>query len=305
MHRLSSYTVFLLGISFLLLCGTFSYGTVNICTTTSLVADLLRSVGGEDVCVTTLMGPGVDPHLYQATLADCHKLSRADAIFYNGLYLEGNLTWTLQNIKKRGKSVHAVSADIPKEKLIAIEKTKDIYDPHVWFDPRLWALCVDTVRSALTEKDPAHAAGYKARAHALIKQYNTLYDRGIALAEKLPPGKRILITSHDAYSYFGKAFGFQVFGIQGISTVSETGLADIVKAVDFIKTHKVKAIFVETSVPWTTIARISRDSGASIGGELFSDALGPPGDVRENSHDVGTYAGMLEYNINTIVNALK
>lgn len=279
------------------------YGKIKICTTTSLIADMVDKVGGEFIETTSLMGPGVDPHLYRATASDLKKLSTAEIIFFNGLHLEGRMTDVFEGLAARGKAVFAVSDGIDRMRLLPLQGSSG-YDPHVWFDPRLWAECTDKVVHELAKKDPSNRAAYEARGAVFKKELNDFFIWGEGLSATLAKNARILITSHDAYNYFGRAFGFQVIGVQGVSTISEAGLADIVSTVDFIKKHQVKAIFVESSVSPAAIERISKDSGAQVGGKLFSDSLGGKGEII-CGYDVGNYGGMFKYNMETIVRGLK
>jgi len=280
---------------------------LSVVATTTIVADLVREVGGDRIQVEALMGPGVDPHLYKASARDVTRLSRADAVFYSGLFLEGRMEDVFQNLAKSRRTVFAVTEDIPKERLIESADSAGHPDPHVWGDPNLWKLAVESVAKRLSQLDPAGAPTYAARKTQTIRSYEALANWGKQQVARIPESQRVLITSHDAFNYFGRAFGFQVVGVQGISTVSEAGLADITKVADLVRSSKLKAVFVESSVAPAAIERISRDAGARIGGELFSDALGKPGDLRQGageSLDVGTYVGMLRYNIHTIVEAL-
>jgi manganese/zinc/iron transport system substrate-binding protein len=277
---------------------------LKVTATITMVADLARSVGGERVSVDTLMGPGVDPHLYKAAASDVTKLQQADVILYSGLLLEGKMQDLFTKLAQSKRRVHAVTDSIPKDRLLAPPEFEGQYDPHVWFDVTLWKMCIDTVAKALSEADAAGKESYERRADSLRAQMDQLHDWALKKAAELPPERRILVTSHDAYNYFGRAYGFQVVGLQGISTVSEAGLADVAKLSDFIREKGIKAVFVESSVPHNTIERISQDTGAKIGGELFSDAMGTPGQM-ENGYDLGTYDGMIKHNLTTIVEALK
>lgn len=290
---------------------TKTNAAVSVCATTSLVADLVKRIGGKHVTVYALMGPGVDPHLYKATASDVIELNRCQIIFYNGLHLEGRMTDIFENLTKKGKKVVAISQSIPKENLITLPGGSNQYDPHIWFDPRLWQQCAEVVGEQLSEMDPDNKDVYLQNARVFQSELQELFKWGSAQAQSLPANKRIMITSHDAYNYFGKAFDFVVIGVQGVSTTSEAGLADVVSIIDFIKKNKVRAIFVESSVSPATIERIAKDSGAKIGGELFSDALGASNDIRKvntqgiQSFNVGTYEGMFKYNMLTIVQSLK
>ena len=281
-------------------------GKLAVVTTTTMITDMVKDIGGDPVRVMPLMGPGVDPHLYKPTAEDARKLREARAIFHNGLLLEGRMAELFARAKQDGKVVHELASAVNKAHLK--DGGEGHHDPHIWGDPRLWALCTDVVVKGLSEADPANASGYATRGAETKARYLAAFEWCQQRVGQIPPASRVLITSHDAFNYFGDAFGFKVVGVQGISTVSEAGLADVAKTVDFIKANSVKAIFVESSVPPATIERISRDSGAKIGGELFSDALGTPGelkDVGDGKVDQGTYVGMIKSNVHTIVEALK
>ncbi len=277
---------------------------LKVTTTVAMIADLAQQVGGDRVAVTPLMGPGVDPHLYKATAADLTRLRDADIIFYVGLLLEGKMQDVLAKLARSQRFVYAVTETIPPERLLEPPEFAGHYDPHVWFDVTLWQECLATIEKGLSEADPAGAELYRRRAQETRARLETLHQWAVQKAAELPPERRILVTSHDAYNYFGRAYGFQVVGLQGISTVTEAGLADMAKLTDFIRDKGVKAVFVESSVPHTTIERISRDAGVKIGGELFSDAMGTPGQM-ENGYDLGTYEGMIKHNLTTIVEGLR
>jgi manganese/zinc/iron transport system substrate-binding protein len=276
--------------------------------TTTMIADMVRDVGGADIAVTALMGPGVDPHLYKASAEDALKLRQASVIFYNGLMLEGRMGELLDRLRSDGRAVYAVTEKIDPAELLRSDHDSNHPDPHVWGDAALWTRCIEVVVGGLSKAMPEKAAVFAERGAKVKADYTALHEWAKAEIGKLPVESRILITSHDAFNYFGRAYGFQVVGVQGISTVSEAGLADVAKSVDFIKANKVKAIFVESSVPHATIERIAKDSGAKIGGELYSDALGTPGEKVEidgQSYDCGTYIGMLKSNVHSIAGALK
>ena len=277
---------------------------LRVVTTVTMLADLIGDVGGDRVEVQCLMGPGVDPHLYKATAADVAKLQRADVIIYSGLKLEGKMQDLFDKMSRARKHIYAATADLPVDKLLQPAQFEGHYDPHVWFEVPFWEQCAGTVTKALIAADPAGKADYEKRGAEKRKRMQELHQWALNKANELPKEKRILITSHDAYNYFGRTYGFQVVGLQGVSTVTEAGLQDMVKLVDFIKEKKVKAIFVESSVSPVAIQRISKDSGARIGGELFSDAMGTPGQM-EHGYDLGTYEGMIKHNLTTIVEALK
>ena len=281
---------------------------MNVVTTTTMVSDMVKEIGGDRVNVVGLMGPGVDPHLYKPASSDVVKLQRARIIFYSGLMLEGRMTDLFFRMARAGKLVYAVTESIPEKDRLEPPEFAGHWDPHVWGDPILWSNCIVTVVDGLSKADPAGAADYAKRGRAVDASYKAMKAWALKRIAEVPRKHRILITSHDAFNYFGQAFGFQVVAVQGLSTVTEAGLADIAKMVDFIKQKKIKAIFVESSVNPAAIERVSKDANVKIGGELFSDACGKVGDIHEahgEKYDVGTFVGMLKHNINTVVDALK
>ena len=310
-HALRSivYSLALLGLSG---CGPSSSvgnsgGKPAVVATTTMIADMVRQIGGDDISLTALMGPGVDPHLYKASVEDAQKLGTAKAIFYNGLMLEGRLSELLDRLAAQGRVVHAVTAKLGDGELIHPQGAAHA-DPHVWGDAKLWSKCLEPVVEGLSRILPDKAGVFAERGQKWKAATLALHDWAKAETAKIPAEQRVLITSHDAFNYFGRAYGFQVVGVQGISTVSEAGLADVAKTVDFIKSKGVRAIFVESSVPHATIERIAKDSGAQIGDELFSDALGTPGEMvvaDGQSYDCGTYEGMLRNNVIAIRKALS
>ncbi len=277
---------------------------VRVVATVSMVADLVKQVGGDRVEVVGLMGAGVDPHLYKATASDVTKLQQSDVIFYNGLVLEGKMQDIFTKLARTKKFVYPVAEAISENRLLEPPQFEGHYDPHVWFDVELWTFCSQTVVKGLSEYSPKDKVYFEQRGKEAATKLRALHEWSLKKANELPKDRRILVTSHDAYNYFGRAYGFQVVALQGVSTVTEAGLADMTKLVDFIKKNKVKAIFVESSVSPATIQRISKDAGVKIGGELFSDAMGTVGQI-ENGYDLGTYEGMIKHNLTTIVEALK
>ena len=279
-------------------------GKIKVTATTSMVTDLVKSVGRDRVEVQGLMGAGVDPHLYKASASDITKLQRAEVIFYNGLLLEGKLQDVFAKMARTKRHVYAVTESIPEKTLLEPESFGGHYDPHVWFDVTLWSKCVESVVKGLSEFDPKSKDYFEKRGKETQAAMSELHQWALKRAAELPKEKRILITSHDAFNYFGRAYGFKVVGLQGISTVEEASLASMTKLVDFVKQQKVKALFVESSVSPVAIKRISDDAGVKVGGELFSDAMGTPGQI-ESGYDLGTYQGMIKHNLNTIVEALK
>jgi manganese/zinc/iron transport system substrate-binding protein len=290
--------------SIFLLAGGAAEAKVTVATTIGMVADLVRQVGGERVEVEQLMGPGVDPHLYKPTSTDAARLSKADVIFYSGLMLEGRMGDLFAKLARSGKRGDPTTESVPEDLLTEPKEFAGHYDPHIWFDVSMWAQTVPTIVKGLSEVDPEGKTIYENNGSALTDRLNTLHQWCKDTVAQLPENQRILVTSHDAYNYFGRAYGFKVIGLQGVSTVSEAALADMANLVDFIKKQNVKAIFVETSVNPAAIRRVSEDAGVKIGGELYSDAMGNPGEMRKG-FDTGTYDGMVRYNITTIVEALK
>jgi len=275
---------------------------IRVVTTIGMITDIVQVVGGERVQVTGLMGPGVDPHLYKASEGDVIRMAEADLVFYNGLHLEAKLAEVLEKMEGRIKTV-AVTDDIDRSALLAPPEFEGAYDPHVWFDVTLWIKAVEQVRDTLIEMDPEHADLYHANAENYLTELNELHDYLKAQAERVPREQRVLITAHDAFNYFGRAYDFEVRGLQGISTASEAGTADVQALAEFIAERKIPAVFVESSVSPRTIEAVQaavRAKGfqVEIGGELFSDAMGNPGTPE------GTYTGMVRHNIDTIVSSL-
>lgn len=277
---------------------------LQVCVTTGMIADLVRQVGGDRVEVKQLMGPGIDPHLYKPTSSDASMLSRADVVFYNGLMLEGRMGELFERLSNSGKSIRAVASAIPESQLLSPADFEGHHDPHLWFDVDLWKQTVPVIVDGLSEADPEGRAIFEKNAADLTTRLVALHEWCKSQAATLPASARILVTSHDAYNYFGRAYGFQVVGLQGASTVSEAGLADMASLVDFIRDQNVNAIFVESSVNPEAIQRVASDAGVRVGGELFSDAMGMPGEVIDGN-DTGTYEGMVRHNLSTIVKALK
>lgn len=271
-------------------------------TTIGMIADAVEHVGGEHVQVTGLMGPGVDPHLYKASEGDVRRLFRAEVIFYGGLHLEAKMGEVLEEMGTRTRTV-AVSDVLPRDTLLAPPEFAGAYDPHVWFDVGLWSRTVELIRRTLSDADPEHAEEYAANARRYERELRELDSYVRSRAAQVPRDKRVLITAHDAFNYFGRAYGFTVRGLQGISTASEAGTADVQRLADFITARRIPAVFVESSIPRRTVQAVqeavaARGFDVRIGGELFSDAMGNPGTPE------GSYVGMVTHNIDTIVNAL-
>lgn len=274
-----------------------------IVTTTGMIKDAVQHVVGPHAEVMALMGPGVDPHLYKATQGDLQKLTNADIIFYNGLHLEGKMGEVFEKLS-RIKSVVAVASAVPENKLREIPGFQGTHDPHIWFDVQLWKYTVDGIMESLQKIDTAHAADFKANGTRYQQQLDSLHIAVTTKVQEVTKQQRVLITAHDAFGYFGDAYDVEVRGLQGISTVSESGLRDVTELVSFIIQRKIKAIFVETSVSDRSIKAVvegcrQRGWNVKIGGSLYSDAMGKEGTPE------GTYVGMVHANVNTIVEALK
>jgi len=287
--------------------GTFGrHYPLRVVCTTGYVADLLREVGGAHVEVEAMMGPGVDPHLYKATPRDVRKLNRADVVFYNGLHLEGRLVGLLEKLA-RFKPVFAVTEGRIEQQDPRLRKTAgsaDVYDPHVWFDVGLWAQCALDTAEQLAELVPEHADDFRANAEAYAEQLNQLDAQCRSRLGVIPAEQRVLVTAHDAFGYFGAAYDVEVRGLQGLNTADEASLAAINQLVDLLVRRQVKAVFVESSVPPKNVQALveacaARGHRLAIGGELYSDALGPPDTPQ------ATYVGVVRHNLETIVAALK
>lgn len=279
-------------------------GKLKIVTTTTMITDMVKNIGGDKVEVKGLMGSGVDPHLYKASEGDVSKLFNADVIIYSGLHLEGKLEDIFEKMRKQQKKTIAVSDAIDKTGLISSEYFASSYDPHIWFHIGYWKQATQFVIDELKTLDPENAETFEKNGQAYIEKLTSLSTEITATIEILPTEKRILVTAHDAFNYFGKLHNFEVVGLQGLSTATEAGVQDVQKLATFIIEKNVNAIFVESSVPKRTIEALqaavkSKGHEVAIGGTLYSDALGDAGTIE------GTYLGMYRYNVKTIVNALR
>jgi manganese/zinc/iron transport system substrate-binding protein len=303
---MNKYILTLIFISILFSCKNTKQnnGKLNVVTTTTMITDLVNNIGGDLINVQGLMGSGVDPHLYKASEGDVTKLVNADIIFYGGLHLEGKLVEVFEKMAHQNIKTIAVSDALDTKTLIGSEYFQGNYDPHIWFNISYWKTITNYVVKTLSEANPENKVDFEANGKYYIEQLNQLETEIKSIIDTLPKDKRILVTAHDAFSYFGKEYGFNVVGLQGISTATEAGVQDVQKLAAFIIEHQVKAIFVESSVPKRTIEALqaavnSKNHRVNIGGTLYSDALGNAGTTE------GTYIGMFKYNVNTIVNALK
>lgn len=275
-------------------------GKLYIVTTTGMLADAVQHVAGEYATVEALMGPGVDPHLYKATGSDLSKLNQADLVFYNGLHLEGKMTEVMAKLAQKKPTV-GVGDKLDQSRLI---DAGGVHDPHIWFDVELWAEILPLIADELIAYDSAHMDAYANNSIQYQKELLELNTWVQAQINTLPENQRILVTAHDAFHYFGKAYGMEVRGLQGISTVSEYGLKDVTDVVDMLVGRKINAVFVESSVSDKALKAVvegAADKGhtVKIGGMLYSDAMGAA------EKPEGTYVGMVKYNVTTIVEALK
>ena len=278
-------------------------GPIKATCTIGMITDIVQSVGGERVQTQGLMGPGIDPHLYKTTPGDINKLNDANIVFYNGMHLEGKMGDVLEKVGER-KLVVAVGEGIDEKLLLRPAAFQGNPDPHIWFDVSLWMKAVETVRDALSKFDPAHSADYKKRADAYLLKMKELHQYAKVQLATIPKERRVLVTAHDAFGYFGRAYDVEVEGLQGISTASEYSVKDVQRIVALITKRGIKAVFVESSVPRRSVEAVVQGCRAKghrveIGGTLFSDAMGAAGTPE------GTYLGMVRYTVDTIVKALK
>jgi manganese/zinc/iron transport system substrate-binding protein len=278
-------------------------GPLNVLATIAMIGDLVRQIGGDRIRVDTLMGAGVDPHLYKATREDVARMLRADVIFYNGLVLEGKMSDAIIRVARSGKPVYAVTELLPENQLIEPEGADGLYDPHVWMDPRTWSRTARLIADRLADQDRANATTFQhnlATLLAKIAELDAYAEKAIA---SIPERQRLLVTAHDAFSYFARRYNIEVLGIQGLSTESEAGVRRIQEVVSVLVARRIPAVFVETSVSDRNVQALIEGARAhghkvTIGGELFSDAMGEPGSYE------GTYVGMIDHNVTTVVRAL-
>jgi manganese/zinc/iron transport system substrate-binding protein len=275
----------------------------HVVATTGMLYDAVINIAGDKVTAEAIMGPGVDPHLYKATQGDLAKFNKADLIVFNGILLEGKMSDILKKLGRQKPTV-AAAESVPKEMLKSAIGYQDAYDPHIWFDVRRWKYAVKAISHSLIRLDSANKVFYEANTQNYFSRLDSLDQYVKNRISEIPEDQRILVTAHDAFVYFGDAYGMQVEGLQGISTVADFGLKDIAEIIDLIIENKIKAIFVETSVSEKSINAVvtgCREKGhdVKIGGYLYSDAMGEFGTPE------GTYIGMFKKNVETMVNALK
>ena len=279
-------------------------GELNVVATTSIIADLAREIGGDRVRITGLMGPGIDPHLYQASAGDVTRMSQADLVLYNGLHLEGKMTDVFEQMHGRGVPVVAVAEEsIPEEELLESPTYPGNYDPHVWLDVALWSRVAEAVAETLAEHFPEHAETFRSNLQSYQSELTELDGYVRERLSELPEERRVLITSHDAFGYFGRAYGVDVRGLQGISTAAEAGTADVQDLAELVASRRIPALFVESSISPKGIEAVreavrARGFEVEIGGTLYGDALGDPNSA------AGRYPGMIRHNVDTIVSSL-
>lgn len=281
-----------------------SNGKLKIVTTTTMIYDIGVNIGGDHVEVKALMSPGIDPHLFKASAGDVNLMQEADIVIYNGIHLEGKMADVFEALSKSGNSVICIEDGIDKEKLLTSENESSVYDPHIWFDVDLWKDAAKHVAGELSKIDEKNAVDYEKNLKSYLKELDTLDAYIKERTNEIGEDQRVLVTAHDAFRYFARAYGYEVKGLQGISTEAEAGTADVSSLADFIYDRKIKAIFVESSVPAKTIEALkaavdSRGFTTEIGGELYSDSLG------DEKSGTETYVLTFKANIDTIVNALK
>lgn len=276
---------------------------LKIVCTTGMIEDALINICDSMADVRSLMGPGVDPHLYKPSIDDLQLLQDADIIVYNGLHLEGKMTEIFEKLSSHKTTIAMASHDQPEAYMI-VDSSNHIFDPHIWFDLSLWSNSVISLGKTLSQLDSVHADFYLANTNRYTQELLSLHKEVSESVSDIPDEQRILITAHDAFGYFGRAYGIEVIGLQGISTLAEFGLKDVTDLVNRIVSQNIKAIFIESSVPKKSIEAViqgcrSKGHSVEMGGMLFSDAMGDKGTPE------GTYIGMVRHNVQTIVNALR
>ncbi|MFT5144154.1 MAG: manganese/zinc/iron transport system substrate-binding protein [Rhodothermales bacterium] len=281
-----------------------SLRTIQVVATTSMIAEMARGVGGERVEVAGLMGPGVDPHLYKASEGDVSKMAGADIVFYNGLHLEGKMAEIFEQMSSMRVPTHALSRAVPADRLISSQYFVGNHDPHIWFDAGLWALAARQMAEDFAALDSTNAGVYRENAARYADEILEADAYAKERFAEIEPAKRLLVTSHDAFGYFGRAYGFEVRGLQGLSTATEAGTRDVQELARFVAENRVPSLFVESSVSPRGIEAVraavrARGFDVQIGGTLFGDALGAPGT------EAATYIGTVRSNVDTIVGGLN
>lgn len=276
---------------------------LQIVATVGMVGNIVTEVAGDRAVVENLIGEGVDPHLYKPTRTDVVKLSRAELVFYNGLHLEGKMAAVLEGLASLKRPVVAVTENVLQDEGYVLNKEGNIHDPHVWMDVSGWMRAVEAVMKTLADFDPDHSDIYRERGQAYLSRLRGLDAYAREVLSTIPENRRVLVTAHDAFNYLGRAYGLEVLGIQGLSTESEAGVQDVENLVNLLVERQVPAVFVESSVADKNVRALvegarSRGHSVTIGGALFSDAMGPPGTYE------GSYIGMIDHNVTMIATAL-
>lgn len=272
--------------------------------TIGMITDVVRNIGGNAFSISGLMGSGIDPHLYKPSAGDIVRLGDADLVLFNGLHLEGRLTDTLEDIHATGNVVtRAVAESIPQEQLLRSEEDSDSWDPHVWMDVSLWEIVAETITDELIALNPNEAEAIAERSEDYRRRMRELEEWVFSEFARVPEEIRVLVTAHDAFNYFGRRYDIEVLGLQGLSTATEAGAADVQSLSQMLAERRIPAIFVESSIPPSTIEAVqaatqARGWNVQIGGELFSDAMGT------NGTPEGTYIGMVRHNVSTVVESL-
>ncbi len=286
-----------------------SKGKVKVVATTTMVADLVRVIGGDEVEVICLMQDGINPHSYVSRPSDTMAMQSADVIFYSGLHLEGKMHEVLEKLRERGRAYAVTSKLTADDVIVPEEKFAGYADPHVWGDPGLWLKGVDVVVEVLSKKDAAHAQVYEQRGEAYKKQLAELRGWAQSRLDEIPPEKRYLVTSHDAFMYYERAYGLVVRAIDGLAPGDKGGPKKVRELVQFIKQKRLKTIFAESAANPKAVAAIAQEAGVKLSPhKLFADAAGKRGEmeeVRGERYDIGTYVGMIKHNINAIVEGLR
>lgn len=275
-------------------------GRLSVTATTTMLYDLVKQIGGDHVIAQGLMGSGIDPHQYRASAKDIVKMQTADVVVYNGLHLEGKMGDVLASLEKSGRTVICVSDNIPEDRLIIND---GVPDPHIWFDVSLWRLAAAEVAEGLSSADPVNSKEYKSNLEIYQKQLDQLENYILSKTAEIPEGQRVLITAHDAFGYFGKAYGFEVKGLQGISTVAEAGTSDVGRLAEYIAENRIKAVYVESSMPVKNIEALREAVKAKgfetcLGGSLYSDSTG------DEKSGTQSYIGSFKSNIDAIAEGL-
>jgi manganese/zinc/iron transport system substrate-binding protein len=287
-----------------ILLGSLSFAKLNVVCTTDILADTVRNIGGDRLNVSALMGSGIDPHSYRASIGDVRAIFDADLVVYVGIHLEGKMTELFAKFDKLGIQSIGVGDMLDAHELIVLEDEGGAHDPHIWFSIDIWQQCSTFLTEQLIEMDGENASFYRENLAHFITEMEHVDELAKEKVAEIPEKSRVMITAHDAFNYLGRAYGIEVRGLQGISTASEIAASDLIDLTNFIVEKNIPSVFVENSVPMRNIEALieaveARGYTLELGGELFADSMGSPGTQE------GTYIGMFEHNINTIYNGLK